>query len=259
NRYRTLLLTDLEGAAADHADPAQLPAGEAGMRRGAAEGGQDTVGGLHAADVFRARLTADKDHAALGVAAAVRVLLAVPGHPRLGVVGKELDDARGRAGAGIDPLGDDLRLALGIGIEDRLQQLVQVVRRDARNGQRLLFLDEPLVHHIDGDAHGSKAGPLAVACLQHPEPALLDGELDVLDVAVVLLQFIADVVKLFVDLGHLLLEFGDLLGRADAGDDVFALGVNQVLAVEDLFARGRVAREGDAGARVVAHVAEDHR
>ena len=47
--------------------------------------------------------------------------------------------------------------------------------------------------------------------------------------------------------------------RANAGDDVFALGVGQELAV-DLFGAGRrVAREGDAGARIVAHVAEDHR
>ena len=47
--------------------------------------------------------------------------------------------------------------------------------------------------------------------------------------------------------------------RPDAGHDVLALGVGQVLAEEDLLAGVRVAREGDAGAGVVAHVAEDHR
>ena len=46
--------------------------------------------------------------------------------------------------------------------------------------------------------------------------------------------------------------------RADAGHDVLALGVGQVLAEEHLLARVGVAREGDARARVVAHVAEDH-
>ena len=119
--------------------------------------------------------------------------------------------------------------------------------------------DQPLVDHVHGEAHGGEAGALAVARLQHPELALLDGELDVLHVAVVLLQLAADLFELLVDRRHVLLEFGDLLGRADAGDHVLALGVDEVFAVEDLLAGGRVAREGDAGAAVVAHVAEDHR
>ena len=46
---------------------------------------------------------------------------------------------------------------------------------------------------------------------------------------------------------------------ADAGDHVFALGVDQVVAVEFGVAVDRVAGEGDAGAGVVAHVAKDHR
>jgi hypothetical protein len=52
---------------------------------------------------------------------------------------------------------------------------------------------------------------------------------------------------------------GDLLRRADTGDHVFALGIDQEFAVEQVFARARVAREGDAGAAVVAQIAEDHR
>ena len=45
----------------------------------------------------------------------------------------------------------------------------------------------------------------------------------------------------------------------DAGDDVLALRVHQELAVEDVLAGGGIAREGDAGAGVGAHVAEHHR
>ena len=48
-------------------------------------------------------------------------------------------------------------------------------------------------------------------------------------------------------------------GVADAGDDVLALGVGQVVAVDALRAGGRVAGERDAGAGVGAEVAEDHR
>ncbi len=44
------------------------------------------------------------------------------------------------------------------------------------------------------------------------------------------------------------LQVLDRVGRADAGDDVLALGVHQVLAVEALLAGGGVARERDARA-----------
>ncbi len=46
--------------------------------------------------------------------------------------------------------------------------------------------------------------------------------------------------------------------RADAGHHVLALGVDQPLAVELVLAGGRVAAEGHARGRRVAHVAEDH-
>ena len=58
--------------------------------------------------------------------------------------------------------------------------------------------------------------------------------------------------------GHLVLHVSQLLGLADAGDHILALGVGQVVTEDLLVAGGRVARESDAGAGVVAHVAEDH-
>jgi hypothetical protein len=52
----------------------------------------------------------------------------------------------------------------------------------------------------------------------------------------------------------------DRLRRADAGDHVLALCVDQVLAEEPLLAGRRVAREGGRrSAAVEAAVAEDHR
>ena len=61
-----------------------------------------------------------------------------------------------------------------------------------------------------------------------------------------------------VGAGLLARGLGDLLRRADAGDHVLALGVDQELAVEPLLAGRRIAREGDAGRRGLAHVAEHH-
>ena len=55
------------------------------------------------------------------------------------------------------------------------------------------------------------------------------------------------------------LEVGQRDGVADAGDDVLALRVLQVVAVDALGAGGGVAGEGHPGAGVVAEVAEDHR
>src|SRR5215471_16228976 len=59
----------------------------------------------------------------------------------------------------------------------------------------------------------------------------------------------------------ILLALGGLVervGRADASDDVLALRIDQPFAVELVFAGGRVAREGNAGGRGVAEVAEHH-
>ena len=61
-----------------------------------------------------------------------------------------------------------------------------------------------------------------------------------------------------VRFGQLLAHHRHLLGGADAGDHVLALGVDQVLAVDGLLAGAGVAGERHAGAGGVAHVAEDH-
>jgi hypothetical protein len=114
------------------------------------------------------------------------------------------------------------------------------------------------------------AGALAVAGLQDVEPALLDRELDILHVAIMAFQPVADVAELPEGLRHRLFHrrqvaagllarhLGQVLRRADAGDHVLALGVDQVLAVEGVLAGRRVAGEGDAGGAVVAHIAEHH-
>ena len=61
-------------------------------------------------------------------------------------------------------------------------------------------------------------------------------------------------------LAHLLAGgLGQRLRRADAGDDVLALGVDQELAVEAVLAGGGSRVKATPVAEVVAHVAEDHR
>ena len=95
--------------------------------------------------------------------------------------------------------------------------------------------------------------------MQDVEFSFLDGKLHVLHVFIVLLQPSHKAGQLFVSLWHYIVEFLQFYRRADAGHDVFALGIHQELAVEFLFACARITRKADACAAVITHVAEYHR
>ena len=58
---------------------------------------------------------------------------------------------------------------------------------------------------------------------------------------------------------HFFGELGDRVRGAHARDHVFALGVDEIFAVENFLAARRVAGKSDAGRARIAHVAEDHR
>ena len=167
----------------------------------------------------------------------------------------EHDLADGGAGRGVDARRELHRIRLEV--EAREHQLRQLA--PAHPGQRLVHVDEALVDELGGDAERGRGGALADAGLQHPELAALDGELDVAQVLVVLLERAHHVAQLVVGALVDLLEIGERDGVADAGDDVLALRVLQVVAVDPLRARGRVAGERDAGAGGHVEVAEDHR
>ena len=149
-----------------------------------------------------------------------------------------------------------------------MQELVERGGVDA--GDRLLAGDEPLAGKFDRDLERGLGGALARTGLQHPQLALLDGEFEVLHVAVMALERAGDPRQFPERLGHRRLHrrlvgagllargLGDLLRRADAGDHVLALGIDQKLAVEALVAGRRIACEGDAGRRGLAHIAEHH-
>jgi hypothetical protein len=180
-----------------------------------------------------------------------------PGHR---VVGEEDHPAAGGARASREPAGEQPaalhRLGLLPRVEDRPQEVVERLGLDPQ--QRLLAGDEPLLRHLHGDARGGQPGALASAGLQHVEGAPLDGELDVLHLAIVLLQLLAHRQQLARERRPARLHLGHLLRRADAGHHVLALGVHQELAVELVLARGRAAREGHARAGVLAQVPVDH-
>ena len=209
---------------------------------------------MHAVDVLGAGLDAHQhDLAALGLHV-------------LGVFGREHDLAGRRAGRGRQAGADDV--AFRLGIDGRVQQLVERGGIDADD--RLLARDQPFPGHLDGDADRRLGGALARARLQHPQFAALDGEFEILHVAVMLLEPVANVDEGGERLGHQLLQrrlvgtgidagrLGDVLRRADAGHDILALRIHQEFAVEQLLAGRRIAGEGNAGGRGLAHIAEHH-
>ena len=179
--------------------------------------------------------------------------------PVFGVWAREDDLADRGAGNGVDAGAEDARfqrLLVDLGVDDRVEEALDVFGLDAHDG--FFFGDQFLVGHVHGHLECGGGSALAGARLEHVELAVFDGELHVLHVAIVFLKFYSNFFELAVDLGHDALHLGEVHRRADAGDDVFALGVDEVVAVEDLLAGAGVAREADAGAGIVAGVAEDH-
>ena len=252
---------DVALAQDDVADPGQprpavdgdaLGAGDAGLAHAAgdhggvrglaAAAGQDALGGEEAVDVLRLGLLAYQDHLLAGTA------------EHLGLVGVEHAAAAGGAGRGRQALGQR-RLAV-VRVEARMQELLQQGGIDPQ--QRLVLADQPLGVHFDRGAHHGGGVHLAVAGLQAVEHAFLDGVLVVLHLAVMRFQLVAQFDQLVVHLRHFVRHLGHRLGRADTGDDVLALGIDQVLAVHLVLAGAGIAGEADAGGAVVAHVAEHH-
>ena len=221
----------------------------------AAACGQDAGGGVHAVNVLGAGLEPHQNDALAGCG------------QLLGAIGAQHDLSRGRARRGRKPMRDH-RL-LGIGVQRRVKKLVERDRIDPQ--KRLVARDQPFLGHFHGHAKRCRAGPLAVAGLQHIELVLLNGELDVLHVAVMGLELRAHRVELGEHLGHRLFHrrlalAGGLARRpgqrqrgADAGNDILALGVDQILAIEAVLTSRGIAGEGDTGGAILAHIAEHHR
>ena len=200
------------------------------------------------------------------VSTRTRMTLRAVGFELRGLVGREHDLAGGGAGRGRQAGGD--HAAVRARIDGRMQQLIERQRIDAQH--RFVLGDQAFVGEFDRDAQRRLGGALAGAGLQHPQLALLDREFEVLHVAVVALERVVDALELGIGLGQRRFHrrlvgagldargLADFLRRADAGDHVLALRVDEEFAVELLLAGRRIAREGDAGRRGVAHIAEHH-
>ena len=233
-------------AAAGDAAGAHAAGNDGRVAGHAAADGQDALRDLHAHDVLGAGLQTDQnDLLPLGVLDLL-----------LGVLGAEHNAAAGRSRRSSQALADGLSGLQRGGVELGMQQGVELLGLHAQHGFTLG--DDALVHQVAGDLQGSLGGTLAVTGLQHEQLAVLDGELHILHIAVVALQTVGDSDELVVNVGHLLMQLADWGRSTDAGDDVLALGIDQVLAHQLLLAGGGVTGEGNAGAGTHTGVTEGH-
>ena len=251
-----LAVVDAQRARAGDAGLAHAARDHRRVRGHAAARRQDAFGGVHAVNVFGRRLDPHQnDLAALGL-------------ELRGFIGGENtispQAAPGEAGR---PVAITLRSAFGsmVGCSSWSSEAGSI--RSTASSLR----DQLLIGELDRDPQRRLGGALAGARLQHPQLALLDGEFEVLHVAVMLLERVVDALQLGEGLRQRTFPstacrsrlpcarcLGDFLRRADAGDDVLALRIDQEFAVELLLAGRRIAREGDAGRGRLAHIAEHH-
>src|SRR5258706_1601396 len=142
-------------------------------------------------------------------------------------------------------------------IEDRTEQLIELIGLDAKQG--LALADHLFAHHVHSDVHRGEAGPLTGSRLQQPKFAIFNGEFDILHFTIMFLQAPTDLPQRSRCLRHRLTQVRDRFRRPNPSNDVFTLGVNQKLAVKPLLTARWVTSKGYARRTVIAQVAEDHR
>ncbi len=157
-------------------------------------------------------------------------------------------------------------IRLGLGVEDRRQELIQGIGIDAGDGR--LLVDQSLFHHLHGDPQGGEGRAFPAAGLEHPEFSPLEGEFDILHIFKVPLQPLINLFQLLVGLGEGLLHgkkgrvglagLADRLRGADSGHHILSLSIGQEFAEEDPLSCSRVTGEGNARGALSTHIAEDH-
>ena len=194
---------DFDHAGAAHAGTPHAPGHHGGMAGHAAPGGQDAPGSMHAVDILRAGLGPDQDD-----------VLALLGQ-LFSLVRREGDLPRGRARRGGETDGDLLLLRLGV--EGRMEKLVQRRRLDPADGR--LLVDQAFLLHIHRDLERGLRRALARAGLQHEELAFLHREFHVLHIAVMRFQRLRDFVQFREGLGQRLFH-GRLLAALPLAHDL---------------------------------------
>ena len=153
--------------------------------------------------------------------------------------------------------GDGFVLFDFFGVKLRMEEIIQLFGFDLE--QCFFFGAKTFFDEVNRYVDCRQSGTLAVTGLEHIEFAAFDRELHILHIFEVAFEFGGNFDKLRVNFGVGFFEVADGRRSTDPRNNVFALGVHQIFAVEVFVTVGGVTRKRNAGTRSFAHVAEYHR
>ena len=228
---------------------------------------KDTLSDIHTAEVFGRSLDSYKDY-----------FLAFFS-PSFSIIGEEYN----LSGGGTRRSGETFCHYFGrlqsYFVEYRVQELVQFLRLHAF--QNCLVVNLACTIHVHSYLNHGCTCTFSVTGLEEPELTVLYGKFEVLHILEVIFQFLLGLDKVFCTFGHRFFErrifrcanlFADtlegsptartlyryLLGSSDTGNNVFALCIDKVFAVEYVFTGSSVAGKCNSGCRSITHIAEYH-
>ena len=137
-----LIVIDFESGSTTDADFTHLAGDESGVGGNPTLGGEDAFGSDHAAEVFRGGFVADEED------------FFTLGFGDDGTVGVEVDLAGSGTRTGGEAGGDALGFLDVSGVEDRGEELVELIGRVAQNGG--FPVDEFFLHHVRGELEGRR-------------------------------------------------------------------------------------------------------
>ena len=242
-----LLAIDLDGVGTHDCRRTPTACHNGCVTHQATASGEDALADHHAVHVFGAGFATNEDDL---FATLVGLHCVVSG---------EVDPAHSSTWRRSETLGERLALVS----ELRMQHLIEMLGCDAGDGLGAADLPALIalagaLGHVDGHLQCSSTGALADTGLQHPQLALLDGELGVAHVGVMTLETLEDGHQLGMKHWEVTLHVIEIFGVANTGNNIFALGVDEEVAVWLVLASGCVAGEADAGAAVLVAVTEHH-
>ena len=206
----------------------------------------NTLGNCHTADILRRSLCSDKNY------------LPAELMPCLCILSRENNLSACSSGRCIESVRkrlDSVSLDLSL-VENRSKELVELACGNSGNSG--LLVDEAFLDHFDLGPEPAEDRSLSVSGLQHVELSFLDCELHILHVVIMLLESLSDLAELIVDIGVDLAECFDGLRCSDTGNNVLALSVHEILAVEVVVSCGGVTCECNTCTGCLTHVTEDH-
>ena len=215
------------------------------MRSHTAADSQDTLRCLHAGDVFRRGFQTNQNNL---------FALCVPGFC---IVSSEYDLTAGSTRGSTQTLAHRSSSLQSLGIELRVQQGVQVSRIDHQNC--FFFCLMSFIYEVASDLQSSLCGSLTVTALQHVQLLVLDSEFHILHVVIVVFQCITNLDEFSVCIREFLFHLCNRHRSPNAGNNVFALCVDQEFTHQLLFTGSRVTGKCNTSTRFVVQVTEYHR